>query len=101
MRMLKLASPFVAILALAIITFLYVDSVRLSKLSPDERIVFFDTAARYDARSESWVVPVHAWIHEPASSLVRRKTIEKALEVATGIEIDDEPSGELRTFEVR
>lgn len=50
-----------------------------SRIGPDERVVFFDSAAHLDAERQVWIVPIHGWIYEPVSSSVRRSAFEKIL----------------------
>lgn len=51
-----------------------------SDVKDDERVVFFNTAAWLDADGSHWNIPVHAWVYEPASSVVRKGVFASLLE---------------------
>ncbi len=36
-----------------------------SDIDADEEVVFFPTCASYDAETDKWEVPIHAWVFEP------------------------------------
>jgi hypothetical protein len=52
----------------------------ISDIKPDETVVFFDTAAWLDTENALWNIPVHAWIYEPESSVVRKGLFAELLE---------------------
>jgi phosphatidate phosphatase APP1 len=69
-----------------------------SPVRSDERVVFFDTAGHFDPERDAWTLAVHGWVHEPASSRVRKKMIEETIEgyIGSSIEAADRPRFERR-----
>jgi hypothetical protein len=59
---------------------------------PVPRTVLFDTAAFYEPAAESWVVPLHAWVHTPADSAARKGAIAALFKARYGLE----PTSETR-----
>lgn len=60
-----------------------------SSLKPDETLVLIDTAASFDGSSNTWQVPLHAWVYEPEESVVRKRVIAQALESKYGLKVTD------------
>lgn len=58
----------------------------VSDLRSDESVVFYTTDASRDEDGGSWRVPVHAWVHEPETTVVRREAIAFALKSRYGLE---------------
>lgn len=52
---------------------------RVSNLKPDERIVFFPSAARRVEDEPVWEMQLHAWVFEPSEDSVRRRALIKLL----------------------
>jgi hypothetical protein len=46
-----------------------------SSLKADEDVIIFPTAAHLDLESNSWVVPVHGWVFEPADDSIWRSVL--------------------------
>ena len=61
----------------------------VSDIKPDERVVFFDTAAWLDEDGEKWHIPLHAWIYEPVSSTLRKGGFASVLESEYGLVVDE------------
>ena len=57
----------------------------VSDLKSDERIVFFTTDAQLSEDKQSWLVPIHAWVHELDNAAVRRAAIAAALSMKYGL----------------
>jgi len=62
----------------------------VSDIEPDERVVFFNTAAWLDEDRAQWNIPVHAWIYEPESSVVRKGLFAELLEEKYGLVVGPE-----------
>ena len=45
----------------------------LSDIRADEVVVFYPTAAHYDASNSQWIVPIHGIIYEPEQGLVETR----------------------------
>ncbi len=88
------ALPLVVVLG----AFLLPDAPAPSPIQSDERVVLFETTAVIDRRAPLCIVPIHGWIHEPVSSVVRMKAIEETLEAYTDVEI---PANDRARFERR
>ena len=56
-----------------------------SQIKADERVLFFPTAARRDAQSELWHIPVHGWIFEPEQDSVSRRMAIRRLRSMLGL----------------
>lgn len=61
-----------------------------SDVSADETVVFFKTAAHFDATEDAWHIPIHGWIYEPTNSLVRTTAFAAVLEEQFGLEVTAE-----------
>ncbi len=57
----------------------------VSDIKADETVVFFDTTAWLDEDTAQWNIPVHAWIYEPESSVVRKGVFAALLENEYGL----------------
>ena len=57
----------------------------VSDIKADERVVFFGTAAWLDTDNGQWHIPVHAWIYEPQSSVLRKGAFATLLESEYGL----------------
>ena len=62
----------------------------VSDIKSDETVVFFNTAAWLDTENGQWNIPVHAWIYEPESSVVRKGLFAEILEEKYGLEVGPE-----------
>ena len=51
------------------------DELSVTNLKRDERVVFLTTDARRSQDARTWIVPIHAWVHEYEQSTVRKATI--------------------------
>jgi len=51
-----------------------------SDIKADEQLVFFNTAAWLNPEQTHWQIPIHAWIYEPAHSMVRQGIFAALLE---------------------
>ncbi|MHB8973796.1 MAG: phosphatidate phosphatase App1 family protein [Pirellulaceae bacterium] len=61
-------------------------TVTASDISADEEVVFFPTAAHFDAASSHWIVPIHGCIYEPAQDSQNRGVVVAAMRRAAGVE---------------
>ena len=50
-----------------------------SVIKPDERVVFFPTAARLNDDRQTWIVPIHGWIFEPEANDALRTAFVREL----------------------
>ncbi len=60
-------------------------------IQPDERVVFFNTAAWRADNGDTggdWNLPVHGWIYEPEDSVVRKSVVAEVLKETFDISID-------------
>ncbi len=62
----------------------------VSDLKSDERVVFFTTDARLSEDQKTWLVPIHAWVHELESATARKATIAAALSLKYGLTTSDD-----------
>ena len=62
---------------------------RVTDISADEHLVFFNTSAWLDESGEYWHVPIHGWIYEPEDSSVRRALFETVLEKEFDLEVSE------------
>ena len=62
----------------------------ISDIKADETVVFFNTAAWLDTETGQWNIPVHAWIYEPESSVVRKGLFAELLEEKYGLVVGPE-----------
>jgi hypothetical protein len=62
------------------------DELSVTNLKPDERIVFLTTDARLSQGGRTWIVPIHAWVHEYERSTVRKATFAALLKQKYGLE---------------
>lgn len=69
-----------------------------SDLKSDETIVFFRTSAWFDNSENLWKIPIHGWVYEPQSSVVRASLFEAALSAKYQIDVSDT---QRETFEKR
>ncbi len=60
------------------------------EIKSDEEVVFFPTAAWYDAANDSWRTPIHGWIFEPERKSWRRELVLDLLGVSLEF-ADDSP----------
>ncbi len=60
-----------------------------SDIKADEQLVFFNTAAWLNQDGTHWQIPIHAWIYEPADSVLRLGAFAAALE--SGYELKPDP----------
>lgn len=58
-----------------------------SDIKTDEHVVFFNTAGWLNAEKTYWNIPVHAWIYEPADSVVRKGIFASILESSYELKI--------------
>ena len=66
---------------------------RPSRIESDERVVFFDTYGYLSPTGDGWTLPIHAWIHEPEVSRVRRGLIAGILARKYGLRTSDRTRG--------
>lgn len=59
----------------------------VSELKDDETLVFFNTSAWFNPKTDQWHVPIHGWIFEQEDSSVRKRLIAKALKSAYALEV--------------
>ena len=62
--------------------------LRYSDIRADEQLVFFRTSAWLDEERQEWHLPIHGWIYEPESSLLRKSLFKTVLEEEYDLEID-------------
>jgi len=60
----------------------------VSDIKADEAVVFFNTAAWLDETTGQWNIPVHAWVYEPESSVVRKSIFAALLKSEYGLVVD-------------
>ena len=60
-------------------------TVTASEISADEDVVFFPTAAHFDASDSHWIVPIHGWIYEPEQDSLQRGVIAMSIRQAAGV----------------
>lgn len=77
----------VVALTIAWIVFGVDSNSQASRIKADERVVFFDTAARFVEKRQSWILPIHGWIHEPEDSTVRKAAFARILEKKYGLRV--------------
>ena len=64
-------------------------SLAVSDIKSDEHLVFFKTAAWYEADGDTWHIPIHGWIYEPEDSSARKAILREALERGFDLEVDE------------
>jgi len=64
-----------------------------SDIKADERLVFFNTAAWLNPEQTHWQIPIHAWIYEPADSMVRQGIFAAMLESSYELKVTAETAG--------
>ena len=57
----------------------------VSDIKADERVVFFNTTAWLDSDNAQWHIPLHAWVYEPQSSVLRVGAFAALLEREYGL----------------
>ena len=57
-----------------------------SDISADEEVVFFPTAAHFDASNSHWIVPIHGCIYEPEQDSQKRGVVVASMRRAAGVE---------------
>lgn len=66
------------------------DALPSSDLKGDEEVVFFATSARYvvahAGKQAHWSVPIHAWVHEPETESLWRRSLLSVLRRQLGLE---------------
>jgi hypothetical protein len=60
----------------------------LSDISADEVVVFYPTAAHFDASNSQWIVPIHGIIYEPEQDSSKRAVLVASIRQATGVETE-------------
>lgn len=58
-----------------------------SDIKADENLVFFNTAAWLNPEQTHWQIPIHAWIYEPAESMVRQGIFAAVLESSYDLKV--------------
>ena len=61
-----------------------------SDIKADEQLVFFNTAAWLDEDETHWQIPIHAWVYEPADSVLRQGAFAALLESAYDLKVSDQ-----------
>jgi len=67
-----------------------------SSVKPDERVIFFPTAAWQHPATDTWTVPIHGWIFEPEADSAKRAAAIKLFRKHMGIAADDAAAPVLR-----
>lgn len=88
--------PRVSLFCIAIIVSMFAShgagaegqALRYSDIRADEQLVFFRTGAWLDEARQEWHLPIHGWIYEPESSLLRQSLFKTVLEEEYDLEID-------------
>ena len=57
----------------------------VTRLASDERVVFITTDAHLSKDGQTWTIPIHAWVHEPESSRIRKRAIAEVLSQKYGL----------------
>ena len=65
----------------------------VSDISPDETVVFFNTAGWLDSANQEWQLPVHGWIYEPEASVARKSALEKILQEGFDLSATEQTEG--------
>ena len=60
-----------------------------TNISHDENVIFFRTDAWFNAETEQWHLPIHAWVYEPQNSKVRTNLFAKSLEKSYRLEVTE------------
>lgn len=63
-------------------------TVLASTVKKDETVEFFRTAGYYDAESQEWRIPIHAWVYEPELSRIRMAAFRRVLARQYGLTLD-------------
>ncbi|MEM7233812.1 MAG: phosphatase domain-containing protein [Planctomycetota bacterium] len=66
--------------------FVLSEYLQTAGLDDDEKVVFFTTPGMLDSARREWVLPIHAWVFEPADSVVRKAAIAQVLKSKYGLE---------------
>jgi hypothetical protein len=61
-----------------------------SDIKADEQLVFFNTAAWLDEGGTHWQIPIHAWVYEPADSVLRQGAFAALLESAYDLKVSEQ-----------
>jgi hypothetical protein len=61
-----------------------------SDIKSDEHVVFFNTSGWLNPENTHWHIPVHAWIYEPADSLLRKGIFASLLESSYELKVTTE-----------
>ncbi|WP_144392039.1 phosphatidate phosphatase App1 family protein [Pleionea sediminis] len=72
-----------------------------SVIKDDETVIFFNTEGYYSEQNQTWALPIHGWIFEPADSTARTFFIKNVLEIKYNLkasEIHEENLTERLTF---
>jgi hypothetical protein len=59
-------------------------------IADDEVVQFFRTAAVFNPQSETWRVPIHAWVYEPQKSRFRKAVFSWALNAKYQLRVGEE-----------
>jgi hypothetical protein len=59
-----------------------------SDIKTDEVVVFYPTAAHYDASNSQWIVPIHGVIYEPEQDSSKRAVVVASIRRAAGVETE-------------
>ena len=96
------AGIVLAVTAIVVIPFLLVTGrtapPRVTELDSDEQITFLPTHASYDAEKKRWRVHLHAWVYEPETGGLKRRTAKAAFHKKVGV--PDKPAARKRFEEV-
>jgi len=61
-----------------------------AQLKSDEHAILFNTAAWFDEPKDTWRVPVHGWVFELESSVIRQGAVKKLLQSRYGVVVSPE-----------
>ena len=61
----------------------------VSNIKPEETVRFFSTAAWLDEQSQTWHIPIHAWVYEPEDSRIRLNIIASVLDAKYVLKVTD------------
>ncbi len=66
-----------------------------SDIRADEVVVFYPTAAHFDAANSQWIVPIHGIIYEPEQDSSKRGVVVASIRRAAGVETESLPAQRL------